>query len=75
MENLADNRIRLGDKVTISARGCGALPGFCRDDWVVRAWERDVGKVRLFGFGLSRDPVGCLTANIREDALKVPVLK
>ena len=75
MENLADNRIRLGHKVTISAGGSRTLPGFCRHDWVVRAWERDVGKVRLFGFGLVGDPLRCLAANIREDALKIPVFQ
>ena len=41
----------------------------------MRAWERDVGKVRLFGFGLVCDPLRCLTANIREDTLEVPVFQ
>ena len=75
MENLTDNRIRLGHKVAISAGSRRALPGFCRDDGVVRAWERDVGKVRLFGFGLICDPLRCLAANIREDTLEVPVFQ
>ena len=75
MENFADNGIGLGDKVPVRTGVCGALPCFCRDDWVVRTRKRDVSKVWLFGFGLRGDPLCCLTSNIRKDALKVPVFQ